>query len=52
MRKLPNTCRPPSRYADPGGDISGVVQRVTFANDESGFCVLRTKHPDTWSFFP
>jgi exodeoxyribonuclease V alpha subunit len=24
-------------------EISGVIERVTFHNDESGFCVLRVK---------
>jgi exodeoxyribonuclease V alpha subunit len=24
-------------------EISGVIERVTFHNDESGFCVLRIK---------
>jgi hypothetical protein len=41
-----------TRYAAPNEDISGVTERVTFGNDESGFFVLRTKHPDTWRAFP
>src|SRR5437588_5778650 len=27
-------------------EISGVIERVTFHNDDSGFCVLRVKHRD------
>ena len=26
-------------------EISGLIERVTFHNDESGFCVLRVKTP-------
>jgi hypothetical protein len=26
-------------------EISGLIERVTFHNDESGFCVLRVKAP-------
>jgi hypothetical protein len=30
--------------ADPGS-AAGLVERVTFHNEENGFCVLRTPHP-------
>jgi hypothetical protein len=32
-------CRPATE------EISGLIERVTFHNDESGFCVLRVKTP-------
>ena len=27
-------------------EISGLIERVTFHNDENGFCVLRVKAPE------
>ena len=27
-------------------EISGVIERVTFHNDDSGFCVLRVRHKE------
>jgi hypothetical protein len=30
-------------------EISGVIERVTFHNDESGFCVLRVKARNHWT---
>jgi exodeoxyribonuclease V alpha subunit len=29
-------------------EISGVIERVTFHNDDSGFCVLRVKTKGHW----
>jgi exodeoxyribonuclease V alpha subunit len=34
----------PERSA-PTAQLSGVIERVTFFNEESGFCVLRIKAP-------
>ena len=36
-----NAARPERRPVTE--EISGLVERVTFHNDESGFCVLRVK---------
>jgi exodeoxyribonuclease V alpha subunit len=35
----------PERSATPTDKLSGVIERVTFFNEESGFCVLRIKAP-------
>jgi hypothetical protein len=31
------------RAQDRHGELSGVIERVTFHNDDSGYCVLRMK---------
>ena len=38
-----NTAIPERRPATE--ELSGLIERVTFHNDESGFCVLRVKTP-------
>jgi exodeoxyribonuclease V alpha subunit len=35
----------PERSTTPTDKLSGVIERVTFFNEESGFCVLRIKAP-------
>src|ERR1700681_1107512 len=35
----------PERSTTPTDKLSGVIERVTFFNEESGFCVLRVKAP-------
>jgi exodeoxyribonuclease V alpha subunit len=29
-------------------EISGLIERVTFHNEDGGFCVLRVKTPGHW----
>ncbi|HYP03866.1 MAG TPA: ATP-dependent RecD-like DNA helicase [Cyanobium sp.] len=40
---MPAASRPAPPLADPGEVLAGTIERVTFHNGESGFCVLRVK---------
>lgn len=41
--RMPVPSNPQGVYANPAETLAGLVERVTYHNEESGFCVLRVK---------